>query len=275
VEKSSGLPKSTVILLTVFLVVIPVISFASVPAIIGQDDPGLKNSPVVFNVGEKNKMSQGHQVNVNVTTGNLVVKHTDLVIPAIGQDIVIERTYNSLDKVNGIEHGFEVFAGYVWPNHVIQVSPGVVWINGERVKMAESDTWLVDMPTRGYTSTFYVYVRNVGNGIGEMEYVEYTYPGSMPVDRYYLGAVIATSDDVDTVDYIDHSVSFSTGVIHGAKITGHEYGGDSIAYDLSRGLVAINGKKYEVDQLNNFHTEHEPAPWLYFYLEPSTATSVE
>ncbi|MFV2082572.1 MAG: DUF6531 domain-containing protein, partial [bacterium] len=131
-------------ILVVFCSVIlfPSISISSVPAIVGQDDGGTGNSPVSFNTGEQSMMSQSHQVNVNVTTGNLIVKNTDLVIPTKGKDIVISRTYNSLNTLNGIEEGLEI---YVQPDSgpsyggpysdslAFTITKGAVRINGDRV----------------------------------------------------------------------------------------------------------------------------------------------
>lgn len=222
--------------------------FGAVPAIVGQDEGGIGNSPVSFNIGGESEMSQGHRVHVNVTTGNLVVKHTDLVIPTKGQDIVVSRTYNSLDLVNGIEKGLEVYV--IDPESLtpeIHVSPGVAWVNGERVQMEEVQIWDVDIPgSNGDTETFYAYVRNLGDGNALIEFIEGLPPQDAGVDRYFLGYVKAHNGDEgdpNSASYVDFAVSFYTGLIHGAEIYSTQFGEDNYYFHVKEGFVAINGKK--------------------------------
>ena len=140
---------------------------ASVPGIVGQDEGGTGASPVSFNTGEGSEMSGGHRVNVNVTTGNLTVKHTDLVIPTKGKDIVIERTYNSIRSLHGIESGV-VFSSGMNPDY-LTVTDGVAWINGERLEVTGIS--LSGWPNFAHADHFLrkIFVVN-DNGVARIEY---------------------------------------------------------------------------------------------------------
>lgn len=157
--------------------------FGAVPAIIGQDDGGVGNSPVSFNMGESSEMSQGHRVHVNAATGNLALKHTDLVVPTKGKDIVISRTYNSFRHLHGVEKGLELSAVLGGgASFTITVKAGVAWINGERVKTSETVQGISTFLDNEYRR---VYAVN-DNGQGSIEIRKTSTDAS---NKLYLGTV--------------------------------------------------------------------------------------
>jgi len=199
------------------VILFPSISISSVPVIVGQDDGGTGISPVGFNTGEKSRMSQGHQVNVNVTTGNLIVKNTDLVIPTRGKDIVIQRTYNSLEQLNGVEKGLDMYVQPSGWSDILYISAGTAWINGERAFLendysVNANTFSISIES---SYTFYIYIfKNPDNTAG-IDVTRYTLPQSAPSNYYLIGIV-----------YISHNMGPEYG------ISGLENRGQSTLYIL-------------------------------------------
>lgn len=258
------------------------VSFASVPGIVGQDDGGTSNSPVNFNTGEGSEMSGGHRVSVNVTTGNLTVKHTDLVIPTKGPDIVIERTYNSLEMMNGVERGFEiVWDGAIPGASYITVTAGTCWINGERVTM-QSD-YPIGVGGNGWSWDENIYVVNNFDGTASITYTG-TSPDSMPDNTYRIGHFDGSRTEDDGLlwlSYYSTGISLNNGKIFGANLTfSHMNQGredDKYYADLSAGLVVINGEKYSIPEKLNvlvWDTGGGVSSDHYFVLNPNPATSI-
>ncbi|MFW2374744.1 MAG: DUF6531 domain-containing protein, partial [Gammaproteobacteria bacterium] len=73
-------------------------------AVIGGNDTGLLDGSLyLLNRDDKTREGEaghGEDMYVNVSNGNLVVRHTDAYLPSQGEDFAVVRTYNSRGQWN-------------------------------------------------------------------------------------------------------------------------------------------------------------------------------
>ena len=169
-------------------------------------------------------------------------------------DFRIERTYNSLQYLNGVEEGLEVTSPWVGalyqhPSVVeMYVSPGVVWINGERVVVTDPGPLPLPIPPNGETISKTIYVKNVGAGIGSIIFGA----PSNATNIYAIGWFSVDLDEELFVSLSNKGRSLNTGIEYGdVKVSGVYHESPEPGYTdwtLTPGAVRIKNRVYRVNE---------------------------
>ncbi len=242
---------------------------AATPSLVAQDEGGSNDSPITVQGGDVEGLSKGHRLSVNAATGNLVVKHTDLVIPAKGRDIVIERTYNSREAMFGVEEGIEIVRESAADSNYgrIRVTKGVIWINGERLVLEEDALYEWELEQGGPAN-----LTIVNNGGKALVLPVWPSPPLFPP-----GAPVPTLNDFPTSDRftifengVDRCTGFRTGIVSGCWFN---LGGDGEQqwYQMSPGAVRILDRSYSVTAAGPISA----GPGNFFFLAPGAGDTAE